>query len=217
MSDNATPAVVSGEALMGHPDIKKFLSEINGPLPTPVAVAAGTPIPPAPFVENTPPAATLEELAEEAIKAAEPISPQDRYLKDLEKLGVSRDEASRIVDTMLFGGVYEEEIVVTKKLKVKFRTRGQDAVDRLNQAIDKINPQFNGSLYSIVAEYNLAHSLAAYGPHAFDTKTDEAFDRVHKYVKALPSPVFQLLASKLSKFDQKLTTIMAEDVVASFF
>lgn len=193
---------------MGNDDVRKFFEGAAAPAAVPAPVA-----PPPPEPKE---AVDADKLAEEAVQAA-PLDPHDAYLKELERLKVSKEEAAKIVDAMLFKGFYEEDVPLTKKVKIKLRTRGQDAVDRLNQAIDRIDPKYNGTLYSLIAEYNLSASLVAYGPHAFDPSTEEGFERTRKYVKSLPTPVFQLLATKLSKFDEKTMVVMTEGAVESFF
>jgi hypothetical protein len=215
---------------MGNPDLARFLSDMPGRTsvglpstgtsgfgPTTVVTPVAPPAPPAAVAAAPAAVPDLTAADEEAALKVAPVDPKAKYLQDLERLKVTKEEAARIIDEMLFQGGYSEEMQVTKKLKIKFRTRGQKAVDRLNKAIDSVNPQFNGSLYSLIAEYNLAHSLIQYGPHLFDSVSDANFDAALIFIKSLPSPVFQVLATKLSKFDEKLATIMTEGVVEDFF
>ncbi len=210
---------IPGAAVADNTDIAAFIRSARstasvGPssftMPPPQVVTGAVPPPPASAED-----AATETAVSEAL-ALPPSDPQEDFLKQLERLKITKDTAAQIVDAMLFKGFYEEEIPLTKKVKVKFKTRGQEAVDRLNTEINRIDPKFNGTLYSLVAEYNIAASLVAYGPYQFDGSTDEGFEKTLKYIKALPTPVFQLLANKLSKFDDKTMTVMSEEATSFF-
>lgn len=216
------PQGIPGALLMGNPDIKNFLTppgeapEAHRGIPMPVAPTSAAPAMPPPPVQETKEEADVSKLVEDTVTNP-PMDANEAYLKELERLKVSQTEAAKIVDAMLFKGAYEEEVQVTKKLRVKLRTRGQEAVDRLNHAIDKADPKYNGSLYGLIAQYNLAASLIAYGPYNFDPSTDEGFEKTVKYIKTLPAPIFQLLCTKLSKFDEKCMAVMTEGAVENFF
>lgn len=206
--------VVTGADFFANPDVAKFF---NQPAPGEPQVPAAPPAPDSEVKAEAPrPSAPAMELDADLEVPVE--DPKEKYLKDLAALGVTKDQAATIIDAMVFQGFYEEEVQVTKKLKVKFRTRDARAADRLNEVVNKENPQFTTFLYALIANYNLAASLVGYGPHAFDPSTDEGFEKTLRYVKSrIPLPVFQLLVTKLSQFDEKLTTIMRDGCVENFF
>ena len=219
---------------INNPDLAKFIGNLNPDAPP--APAAGPTAPPAPRGSMAPREAFMpteptpvppapndtptEQILDDIQKSLEQ-SPEDRlakYWKELDALGVTRDEAAKVIDQLLFKGVYQEEYRVNNKLTVTFRTRDQRASDRLAEAMDQHDPKFNGTLLNLVAQYNLAASLVQYGPHKFEGgTTEEGFTIALDYIKKLPFPVFSILATKLSKFDTKVATIMTEEAVSSFF
>lgn len=218
--DPAKP-VVTGAGLMNNPDLQAFLKGASIPAPPPAAFAAVSPTaatlpqtatPPAPVVA-APEAPPVPELEPEA-----PIDPKEKYLKRLEELQVSKEQAAQIIDAMITQGAYEETVAITKKLSVRFRTRGQDAAERLNRVLNIENPQFTGSVYSTIAVQNMASSLVQYGPYKFDPSTEEGFKVVMEYIRTkIPQPVYSVLVTKLSKFDEKLAAVMTEGCVENFF
>lgn len=216
---------ITGQGLMSNPDLASFLKGAGVPVPPPAAFGAvspppstlpqtATPPPPAPVAAapDAPPAPELEAAPEA------PADPKEKYLAKLKEMNVSKEQAAQIIDAMIMNGLYEEEVAVTKKLRVKFRTRGQDAADRLNKALNDENPQFTGSVYSLIAKYNLAASLVQYGPHKFDPSTEDGFKHTMEYIRTkIPQPVYTVLVTKLSKFDEKLAAVMTEGAVEDFF
>ncbi len=231
-SRDENPRLASNPGLAVNPDLARFMADVQ-PIPAAVPPAPMAPPAPSPARGSMAPAAAFQAPAAppapqpvtqdaaqaqvEATLASRPEDALSKYWEALSEIKVSKDEASRIIDSMLFQGFYEETFKVTSKLAVTFRTRDQKAVDRLNNAMQEQDPKFNASVMNLVQQYNLASSLVRYGPHAFDTASEDGFETSLKYVKKLPFPVFQLLATKLSKFDEKLATIMTEEAVSSFF
>lgn len=218
------PKGIPAAAVMQNEDVRRFIGDIGMPGNIPQQAARpeflGYPNPPAPALTPPAPQSVPEQAAEtqaEAAVAKPPEDPNEAYLKELERLKISKAEAAKIVDSMLFKNMYEEDVQLTKKLSVRFRTRGQEAIDRLNAALEQRDVKFNGSVYALIAEYNIAASLVQYGPHTFDPTNDEGVERTRKYIKSLPSPVFGLIATKLSKFDEKCSAVMTEGAVENFF
>ncbi len=200
------PEGLRGIDLMNNPALKSFVGETRTP-----AVAQVVP-PVATSVLVLPSSPTEDLPPEPPVKTA-----QELYIEALEEAKISMDEAAKIVDAQIMQGFYEEDVKITKKLTLRFRTRGQDAADRLNNEITKQNPSFNGVLYSLVAKYNLAASLVRYGPHSFDPSTDEGFRVSLDYItKKIPLPLYQLIVTKLAQFDEKLSLVMRE-AASSFF
>jgi hypothetical protein len=206
--------IVTGQDLLRNPDIAKFLHP-SAPAPTPPAPTAVTQVPPPPEKEQLP---NFPDVLDTVAEPAPLEDPKDKYLAELKRVGVTPEQAAQIIDAMLFQGAYEEDVQLTRKISVRFRTRDVHAADRLNEAINRDNPQFTNSLYTIIANYNLAASLVGYGPHKFDPSTEEGFNTSFKYITTkIPHPVYQLIVTKLSKFDEKLATIMKEGCVEDFF
>jgi len=149
----------------------------------------------------------------------EPVAPRSKmeiYEEDLKEYGLTLDDAARIVDKLIFNQTYEEEISVTRKLTVKFRTRTPKQVYRMYQVLEDIQPNIQGMAVSVVSKYNLAFSLVEFDGKRLNPDTDEGLKRSLDLIDRLPGPLYNVLLSKLSKFDDKLSVVMREEAIVNF-
>lgn len=199
--------------MAANPDIAAFMGKIPPDatgLP-PLINNNTTPAPDDPTVEQATATGAPEEVPEEK-------TPFELYIESLKEFKLNPDQAAEIVDSLITAGFYEESFQLNKKVTVKFRTRSQDATNRIDRALAETKPEFNSSVMGILARYNLASSLVQYGKFTYKPYEDDAeFNKTLKFVERLPQPVFQLLIGELSKFDNKLQTVSNSAAVITNF
>lgn len=158
-------------------------------------------------------------VAEPEDQREEKVTPRSKmeiYEDDLLEFGLTLEDAARIVDKLIFSQTYEEEIPVTRKLTVKFRTRTPKQVNRMYKVLEEIQPNIQGLAVSIVSKYNLAFSLVEFDGKRLNPDTDEGLMRSLDLIDRLPGPLYNVLLSKLSKFDDKLSVVMREEAIVNF-
>lgn len=149
----------------------------------------------------------------------------DDWKDKLKAQGVSVDKAGGIIDDMLTQGYYEESYNVTKRVKVRFRSRSQGDYRRYLRALDIVNPRFNDEMQEIAMRYFIAASIVSYHGTEFfhpDATTaskkeiEEAFEERVIWVEKQPAQVMVLLSQKLRTFDEMLATVFSEGVIENF-
>ena len=143
-----------------------------------------------------------------------PRSVEEKYLDSLKEFDLNREEAAKIVDSIITKMFWEEDVRVTKKLTISLRTRTSKVLKNLNDGLSKMNPQYDNTFYGVVAQYNLASSLTRYGSHIFDPEKD--FEKSLDFVERVPGPLFTLLTQKLVKFDKKIEAVMKDGYTENF-
>ncbi len=160
---------------------------------------------------------TVEEKdLEEGLKDVHKVivkSKQDEWLIDLKEFGMSGEEASSILDSIITLGFYEETYRYGKTV-FKLRTRTAADSDRLVEMIQEFDPRTPGVLAHLVARINLASSLQAYGdnvfPFSYPTDSnrsvlDAEFNERYTFISKLPQATFFALSQVLEKFDKRVT------------
>ena len=145
-------------------------------------------------------------------------TPYEEYLEALTELKMTADEAANIVDALITKGYAEETFVINKKFQVRFRTRSQDVTNRIDKALADSKPEFNASYANVVAVHNVSASLVRY--NTFEMKpyeSDIEFEKSLKFIQKLPQPVFQILVSALTRFDQKMMVATNSSAVIANF
>jgi hypothetical protein len=168
--------------------------------------------------------AAEKQLAAEAEQAAEDLKPHERYERRLKDVGVTRDEAARIVDAILERGYWSEEVPITSRRKVKLRTRQYRDGERLTNYLEATRPFFAETRNEITYKYCLAASLEQYGetkfkhlaPSASKDDHDQAFQIRLDFLGGLADPALRILFAKLSKFDVKVATVTEEGAIENF-
>lgn len=175
------------------------------------------------------PAQNLVEGVQGEIKdsmdAAAPVTElAQSYETVLASKKITIAKAHSIVDSMLEKGFYEEVMPVTKAVTVTFRTRTHNDYIRYLRALEMFNPKFAEEQAELQLRYFLAASLVAFKgvvlkhvpANADPDAVASAFDSRLEWIEKQPERVINLLATKLSKFDDMIHTVMSEGVVENF-
>lgn len=166
-----------------------------------------------------------EALRAQQEKAQEtPVDPALAYEQRIKEFGLDINQALVIIDALTVDGFYQEEFALSKTTKAVFCSRSTRFNSFLADRIDIADPKKVGKLNQMMAEYQVAASLASYGPHVMPEIKDsmpvkeweEALNRRLEFVRLLASPVFLLLTNKLAKFDAKLMTVLSEGYEKNF-
>lgn len=165
--------------------------------------------------------AALDKEAEQAEKT---LSPLQAYEKRLKEIGVTREQAAEMVDTLLTQGYWSEEVPVTQRLKVRLRTRKYRDTERLRNYIEVIQPKFPDYYNDILFKYSLAASIERFGKQVFshpgknESKevVENAFQERLAFVDDMEEPMLRVLYGKLQKFDDKVRVVFEEGAIENF-
>lgn len=166
-----------------------------------------------------------EDLLEQARNAVEKdLAPLERYERALKEIGVTKDEAAMIVDTILMQGYWSKEMDLTPKRKVKFRSRLYADTQRFHDYVEVTQPK-NGAYYNeILFKFSLAASLEKYDDRTFSFPTKGSDDKAANvsfrerldFVESLGDPAIRLLYARLAKFDEIVRVVMEEGAAENF-
>ena len=171
---------------------------------------------------------TLKDVGKSALKPLTPEQLQEQYYKGLEAVGVTVDEARRILDEILFEKYHEETFKLNSKRSFKLRTRVYRDVERALRRIEAEAPTLPSHFEDLLCRYNVAASLAAFGDdtYSFPDRTkdknvtaeavEDAFEQRWEVVMSLPTAVFHRIHQSLVKFDLKMQAILAEGAPEDF-
>jgi len=190
--------------------------------PTPVATATPDPdkavaIPDEPDTRQV--ADVMEKTVEDmkTLQAAEEsLTPAERYQKRLKEAKITLNDATVIYDAVLSKGYYEEYVRLGKAGRAVFRTRLYEDSLRLQTALELQKPQLVLTQDELITRYNLAASLYEWQGKPIPHESDTDFDNTLKLIRKMPGPVYALLATALSKFDQKIMLIFGEGATENF-
>lgn len=165
--------------------------------------------------------AAIDKEAEEVQQA---LTPLEAYEKRLKEIDVSRADAASMVDTLLEQGYWAEDVAITSRIKVRFRTRQYRDVERLRNYLEVLRPTDPNYYNDVLYKYQLAASLESYKGTSFkhasrkDTKeqAETAFSVRLDFVDNLSDPMFRLLSEKLRKFDEKVRVVFEEGAIENF-
>lgn len=144
------------------------------------------------------------------------LTPAERYRAELKKRNVSLEDAAAIYDAVLSKGYYEEYVRLRGNHRAVFRTRQYDDHLRLQTILEMQKPQLIISQEELITRYNLAASLFEWDGKVLKHDNDTDFENAMRLVKALPAPIFTVLARELSKFDAKVMAVFAEGAEENF-
>jgi hypothetical protein len=121
-------------------------------------------------------------------------------------------------------GYYAEDIQITKRVKLRLRTRQYRDTKRAQDFIERTIPKYDAHYQEIVSRYALAASIEQFGPNKFShpaakataEEVESSFDNRLTFVDSLLEPTLRILQSKLWKFDNKLRTVLEESAVENF-
>lgn len=163
-----------------------------------------------------------EQQLEGKAKAAEKeLAPLQAYEERLKDLGVTREEAANIIDSVLLKGAYAEDIKLTASVKMRLRTRTAKDIRRIQEYLEVAKPLYDNHYQEILNRMCLAASLERFGADtmAFVGKGakaedyEKAFQDRLAYIEALPDPTLRLLFSKLYRFDTKIRVVLEEGAI----
>lgn len=184
------------------------------------------PVVPAPPASPTKEALESAEkrLDSDAAKDEAALKPMKSYEERLKEVGVTREEAAEIIDAVLLKGYYSKEYNITKKIKVKFRTRSARDTERAQDMLEA-SPLTMATHYNDkLGRYLLAASLERFGDDKLDHATRGANkDDIEKsyatrlnYVEGLGDPALRVLFNKLRVFDTMIATVLEEGTIENF-
>lgn len=116
-------------------------------------------------------------------------------------------ELLQIFDTMLFEGSYSESTTIKGRLKVSFRTRTADEMQKITHDIDGTTAVL---MATIVERRNLLNLYYALTHYQGQDLTGLSYENKVSYVNKLPAPVVGMLMVALYKFDSKVSSATEE-------
>lgn len=165
------------------------------------------------------------QLDVEASKDEATLKPMASFEEKLKAAGLTRDQASEIIDAVLLKGFWAEDIKVTSKIKVRLRTRNARDTKRAQEILEAqrftMDAHYSESWFRLL----LAASLEQFGDDKFvhPNYRKDGFEAIEKayqdrivYVEGLPDPALRVLFSKLSKFDNRVAVALEEGSIENF-
>lgn len=119
----------------------------------------------------------------------------------------SEAELLQIFDTMLFEGSYSESITIRGRLKISFRTRTADEMQKVTHEIDGTSAVLMATVVERRNLLNLYYALTHYQGKDISRLSYE--DRV-TYINKLPAPVVGMMMVALFNFDSKVAEATKE-------
>lgn len=187
--------------------------------------------PPAPGT-STAPVATIkdgldgvaQQLAAGMQQDEQALQPLVAYENRLRAANVTVTQAHEIIDAVLLQGFYSEDVTLTPTIHARFRTRSARDTKRAQEMLETQRLTYDIHYAEIMARYLLAASLESLGttrlPHSARTakaeEVEQAYQTRLKFVEELADPALRLLLQKLSKFDQRVNTVLEEGAIENF-
>jgi hypothetical protein len=165
-----------------------------------------------------------KRLGAEASSLEEELRPMASYEEKLKEVGVTREQAARVIDAVLMRGYYAEDVQLTKTVKARFRTRNARDIRRAQEYIEAARPAYDAHYQELLGRQLLAASLEQFGndklPHPDRRAAEDEVNKAHadrlSFVDTLSDPALRLLMQKLIKFDRKVSAILEETAVENF-
>ncbi len=202
------------------------IGDFSKPVTPPPSAAPPRPAPAPPAPPTKIPTSPDEAaLGAEASAVEAELAPMRTYEDTLREASITREEAARVVDSIMEKGFWFEAVQITKSTTARFRTRTSRDRTRAMERIEVARPSFDAHYYDLMNKLLLAASLEAFGKIKFEhpgpgTKSEDvekAFDSRFSYVDAvMAEPAYALLLRAFLKFDEKVRVVTAEGVVENF-
>jgi hypothetical protein len=143
-----------------------------------------------------------------------PLLPFDRRL---ELLGVDKEEGAKICDHILTKGFYTKSLKI-RSLDLKLTTREAEHYLETIENLEKDRAS-RARVLEMMALYNMAGSLEQYGETMFaplreiedEEEREKYINAKIKFLKRLPTNVYQIIARETTKFDLLTSTITSEE------
>ena len=171
----------------------------------------------------------LKGITEEEVQVMEGISSTNyfeipyldyfnylKFDKKLELIGVSKEQAGQVCDSVVLGGVYKRAFKI-RSLDVEISSREAEIYFKaVNEATAKGLTRMK--LMEAVALHNCAGSLVKYGDKEFPMYRDVPRKDRDAYLQAkmdflmdLPSPVYNILSREIVKLDLLVNTAVSPE------
>lgn len=161
--------------------------------------------------------------AEATVVEAE-LKPLVSYEEQLKEVGVTKEQAAAIVNSIMTKGFWSEEVKLTSTIRVRFRTRSKRDTMRAQNYVEAQRPSYDAHYADLMTHHLLAASLEQVGKDQFEhpgrkasgEEVEKLFTDRFVYVETLADPMYRLLARKLGVFDQKVAAVLQEGTVENF-
>lgn len=176
-------------------------------------------------------AAAVADAGETAQSEEQPKRPKtaqekaEDYLKGLESVGLTPVGARGILQQVLVNEKYEETFPMGP-IKVTIRTRSYKDAMRTLRYLELEKPTYAMGINDVLARYNMAASLVAYGENQFEhpskkegateEEVEAAYDQRLNFVIELPTVALQKLMQITHDFDTKINAVFAEGAPEDF-
>lgn len=142
------------------------------------------------------------------------------YMEYLEKNGISESDISDILEALITNGSVSWGFELLDRIPVEFVLRPAWVDDYITETLDKISSETarvsNLRYNNIIAECNLAASLAQYGDTRFIVKNREDMDAARERISRMPFIIQNALVKKLAVFDRVMAVAMSDWAVKNF-
>lgn len=175
---------------------------------------------------NTPRTSKPQEDPKKSEKKDPPVDKAKAYQEGLEAAGLELGDARSILDNVLFEGGHSETFKIGGKLPVIIRTRVYNDSQRVMRFLESEAPTFPMNVSDLVARYNVAASLEAYGDKTFEfpvaskdvsiKQVEDAFHIRLDFLMTLPTPAVDRLITLTGDFDRKITAAFADGAPEDF-
>lgn len=164
-------------------------------------------------------------LDEEASRDEAALKPMSSYEDKLKAAGLTKAEASEIVDAVLFKGFWAKDVKITSRVSARFRTRNARDSRRAAEMLEAQRWTLDSHYTEAMSRLILAASLEQFGSdkllHVDPRKAkpedvEKAFVERLAFVEGLADPALRLLLGKLWKFDNLVTVALEEGTVENF-
>jgi len=170
-----------------------------------------------------------ESLEREHIlaEAKKEETAQDRYLKQLEDVGLGVKEAREIMAEILANDVYRETHHIGPqghKIECVIRSRAYADIQRAYRYLEAEKPTYPSAMNDFMATYNVAASLEKFANKTFrfpdpieqPDDADEAFQERLNFLKKKNSFLLSKLTELVSQLDNKLLAVFSEGAPEDF-
>jgi hypothetical protein len=111
------------------------------------------------------------------------------------------EELLRVFDEIIFSGEYLETFDIKGRIKVTFKTRTAEDINKIQKIIDSSNMNLISSVETLRSFLNLQYSLVEYHKHDLSTLK---YEEKSKFIENLAGPIVGMLLTMLAKFDHKV-------------
>lgn len=142
------------------------------------------------------------------------------YMEYLEKNGISESDIGDILEALIANGSVSWSFELLERIPVEFVLRPAWVDDYITATFDRLAGETarvsNLRCHNIIAECNLAASLARYGETSFVVRSEDDMDAARERVRKMPFIIQNALVRKLAVFDRVMAVAMSDWAVKNF-